>query len=276
MNPRGINPVIMIKIVDDANSSERVDFMLRFLRIAVIFLVITSCSLAQAAEYTYKQGDKGVEVLNIQKKLQEIGYFHGKPDGVFSAKTTEAVEWFQKARRLKVTGMVDPRTHRALFAAKKKAPDRKAKILGASAVEAVPKKGPVTDRNVSPKQDVSRSTGSLIQTAKQYIGVPYKFGGVTPRGFDCSGYVQFVFAKHGAQLPRTADIQYKTGKAIQRRQLVPGDLVFFTTYAPGASHNGIYIGKEQFIHASSSKGVMISRLDESYWKPRYLGARRVV
>lgn len=268
----------MIKIVGEADSSGRVDFMLRFLRIAVIFLVITSCSLAQAAEYTYKQGDKGVEVLNIQKKLQEIGYFHGKPDGVFSAKTTEAVEGFQKARRLKITGMVDPRTHKALFAARTRVPERKARVLRASTAEAIPKKGPglASARKAPPKQEVSRSNGGLIQTAKQYIGVPYKFGGVTPQGFDCSGYVQFVFAKHGAQLPRTADVQYRTGKAIHRRQLIPGDLVFFTTYAPGASHNGIYIGKDQFIHASSSKGVMISRLDESYWKPRYLGARRVV
>lgn len=126
------------------------------------------------------------------------------------------------------------------------------------------------------KQPVKPGTDTIVQTAEKYIRVPYRFGGESPKGFDCSGFVKYVYEKHGKKLPRSADIQYKTGKKVDRSSLRPGDLVFFTTYAPGPSHVGLYYGNGKFIHASSSRGVMISRLDEAYWKPRYLGARRII
>ena len=118
---------------------------------------------------------------------------------------------------------------------------------------------------------------ALIATAKKYIGTPYKFGGTTPKGFDCSGFLQYVFKQHGLTLPRTADEQYKVGKRTKKAsELVPGDLVFFTTYEAGVSHCGIYLGKNEFIHASSSKGIRIDNLDNSYWKPRYYGGKHIV
>lgn len=123
-----------------------------------------------------------------------------------------------------------------------------------------------------------RPTSKVIKitdTALKLVGVPYKWGGVTNKGFDCSGLVWYVFDKNAVHLPRTADIQYQTGKKIGRSNLQKGDLVFFTTYEPGASHNGIYLGEGKFVHASS-RGVMVSNLAESYWKTRYLGARRIV
>ncbi len=117
----------------------------------------------------------------------------------------------------------------------------------------------------------------LLSTAKQYIGVPYKFGGTTPKAFDCSGYLQYVFARNGLSLPRTADEQYKLGqRTTSIRQLVPGDLVFFTTYEPGASHCGIYLGDGRFIHASTSKGVRIDELSNTYWQPRFYGGKHIV
>lgn len=118
----------------------------------------------------------------------------------------------------------------------------------------------------------------LIKTAKQYIGVKYSFGGSTPKGFDCSGYVQYVFAKHNKNLPRTADVQYTIGKPVKKTtELSPGDLVFFATgKAKEISHVGIYIGKNEFINAQTSKGVAIASLDNPYWKPRYMGAKRVM
>lgn len=119
-------------------------------------------------------------------------------------------------------------------------------------------------------------TDSIVKTAEKYLKTPYKFGGDSPKGFDCSGFTKFVYEKNGSKLPRTADIQYKQGKSVERSKLKPGDLVFFTTYEPGPSHVGIYYGNGKFIHASSSRGVMFSRLDETYWKPRYLGARRII
>lgn len=118
---------------------------------------------------------------------------------------------------------------------------------------------------------------SLINNSKKYIGTPYVFGAKSPtKGFDCSGFSQYVFEKTGINLPRTTREQYKMGESISKEDLVKGDLVFFETYRSGPSHLGIYIENNKFIHASTSKGVTISSLDESYWKSRYIGARRVL
>ena len=114
---------------------------------------------------------------------------------------------------------------------------------------------------------------SLTRSAMRFIGTPYVFGGTSPSGFDCSGYTQHVFAMLGISLPRTADAQFYAGHPTVGG-LTTGDLVFFQTYEPGPSHVGIYLGGGRFIH-SSSHGVMISALAQSYWASRYLGAKRV-
>jgi cell wall-associated NlpC family hydrolase len=125
---------------------------------------------------------------------------------------------------------------------------------------------------------MSRSSAiasSLTRSAMRFIGVPYVFGGTHPSGFDCSGYVQHVYGMNGVRLPRTADAQFDAGRKISAK-IVPGDLVFFHTYAPGVSHVGIYLGNSKFIHASASRGVAVSSLHDRYWAPRYVGAKRVV
>ena len=123
----------------------------------------------------------------------------------------------------------------------------------------------------------STTGDKIIATAKQYIGVPYVWGGSTPSGFDCSGFVQYVLRQHGISMPRTSKEQWNVGRAVSKGELKIGDLVFFAnTYTTGISHLGIYVGNNQFIHASSSKGVIISSLDNTYWAPRYYGARRII
>ena len=115
---------------------------------------------------------------------------------------------------------------------------------------------------------------NLTRSAMRFIGTPYVFGGTSPSGFDCSGYVQHVFAMLGIAVPRTADAQYYAGHPTVGG-MVAGDLVFFQTYLPGPSHVGIYLGAGRFIHASGH-GVMVSSLADTYWSARYLGAKRVV
>ena len=121
----------------------------------------------------------------------------------------------------------------------------------------------------------SDSSSKIVNYAAKFIGTPYKFGGTTPTAFDCSGYLNYVYREFGITLPRTTSDIYKVGKSVTKSNLVPGDLVFFETYKPGASHAGIYVGNNQFIHTSTSKGVRYDSLSSSYWGPKYLGAKRV-
>lgn len=115
---------------------------------------------------------------------------------------------------------------------------------------------------------------NLTRDALHFIGTPYVFGGTSSSGFDCSGFVQHVFAMLGMSIPRTADAQFYAGKKITGKMRA-GDLVFFQTYLPGPSHVGIYLGHGKFVHASSH-GVMVSSLNESYWANRYIGAKRLI
>ena len=116
----------------------------------------------------------------------------------------------------------------------------------------------------------------IVETAMKLRGVPYRNGGSDPSGFDCSGFVQWVFAKNGVLLPREVREQYGAGQKIGLREVQPGDLVFFETVSRGASHVGLVIGGEQFVHAPSSTGVVrVERLTATYWARRFVGARRI-
>ncbi|WP_064091883.1 C40 family peptidase [Rossellomorea aquimaris] len=123
--------------------------------------------------------------------------------------------------------------------------------------------------------EASTSGTQIVNFAKKFTGVPYKWGGTTPSGFDCSGFLTYVFSNHGISLPRTSADQFYQGEKISDSELQAGDLVFFTTYKAGPSHSGIYVGDNEFIHASDS-GVVVSNLNNTYYKTRYLGARSFI
>lgn len=134
----------------------------------------------------------------------------------------------------------------------------------------------VDARPAGPARDMYAITG----TALSLRGAPYRNGGRDPSGFDCSGFVWYVFDQHGVHLPRTVTELFQTGAPVDTRDLRPGDLVFFDTGSGGsgggASHVGISIGGDEFVHAPSTTGVVrVERLASTYWSPRFLQARRV-
>jgi peptidoglycan DL-endopeptidase CwlO len=120
------------------------------------------------------------------------------------------------------------------------------------------------------------SADAIVETAMALRGAPYRNGGGDPSGFDCSGFVVYVFAQHGLLLSRTVAGQFQEGQPVPEDRLQPGDLVFFSTVAPGASHVGIAIGSDAFVHAPSERGeVRVEHLSTPYWSTRYVGARRI-
>ena len=246
--------------------------------LAIIMLLSNSLAFASP---TLSKNSSGKDVLILQKKLYLIGYNITEFDGVYGAETEKAVSAFQKENNLTVTGVVTNATWRVL---------KKAKPVSGRKLTDITEK-PATTPHMA-KVDTTQPNSGIVQygktfidsgqgaqvvaTGKKYIGVPYVFGGTTPKGFDCSGFLQYVFKQVGFNIPRLADEQYKLGKPAKTSQLEPGDLVFFSTYEPGASHCGIYVGDGNFMHASSSKGIRIDSLNNEYWRPRFLGARKII
>lgn len=130
---------------------------------------------------------------------------------------------------------------------------------------------------MSTNEASAESTDEIGAYALKFYGTPYKFGGNTPAGFDCSGYIRYVFNNFDINLPRTSAEQFEVGTAVSKEELQPGDLVFFAnTYKKGISHTGVYIGNDEFISAKS-KGVLKANLKtDSYWAPKFAGAKRVI
>ncbi len=196
-------------------------------------------------------GDTGDKVAEIQKKLKNLEVYTAEINATYDQATTDAVLNFQKANGIPQTGTVDSATLVKLnTASSNKTADR------ASA----------SRRLVNAK---------AVSYAKQYVGVPYKWGASSGKAFDCSGFTVYIMKKFNVNLERTASSQFSNGTKVDRDDLQAGDLVFFTTYKKGPSHVGMYIGDNKFIHASSGVDqVTITDLDTNYYKKRYLGARR--
>lgn len=269
--------------------------------------------LGASVQGAYQYGDTGSEIVAIQKKLIAAGY-KARETGEYDANTKWAVRLYQKDQGLPVDGILGDTTYKKLMGKpmpnatktvskvkeiSKKDAELMAKIRAkkegnskAITTSVKQQKKPTTQgkpATVQVKHKVTNHTAQPLRTvpvsgnvkeiltyANTFTGVPYKFGGTTPAGFDCSGYIRHVFQKVGVQLPRQADEQYTVGKKVEKQNLQPGDLVFFETYEPGVSHSGIYIGDGQFISATSSSGVAVADIDDSYWGPRYVGAKRVL
>jgi peptidoglycan endopeptidase LytE len=126
----------------------------------------------------------------------------------------------------------------------------------------------------------SAFSAAVLSTALSLLGTKYRFGGETPEGgFDCSGFVSYVLHQHSVDIPRTVAEQFVVGQAVAQDQIQPGDLVFFTTTGPGATHVGIVVNtgtRWDFVHAPADGSVVrVERFDSGYWQQRWIGARRV-
>ena len=144
-------------------------------------------------------------------------------------------------------------------------------------VNCVPKHPDVSVLSLMPRSEAGILRTAVLDLGYDLLGVPYVYGGKSPWGFDCSGFVSYVYENHGISLHRCADEQMQDGLIVERSNLQKGDLVFFSVYGPWlASHVGIYIGNGQMIHASSSRGICVDTLDNPYWANTYVGARRLI
>jgi len=121
----------------------------------------------------------------------------------------------------------------------------------------------------------AREAGGVVDAARARIGDGYAYGGTAPGGFDCSGLTMYAFGKTGVALPHNSQAQEGMGRAVDRDDIRPGDLVFFSTAGPGASHVGIATGKTTVVSATSSGGVMEHSSTDAYWGGHYVGARRI-
>ena len=188
-----------------------------------------SLPFGTALAAVYQEGDSGQEVLAVQQRLRSLGYAVGKQDGVFHPLTASAVRAFQQQQGLQTTGVVDEATYQKLMgqAQPSVVTVSQPPVVSERKAATVTKKGVSSSLPPLPQFKERRPGNTVQETAQQYVGVPYRFGGATPQGFDCSGFVMYVFQKHGVKLPRTADVQYTVGRIIDKSRLQPGDVVFF-------------------------------------------------
>ncbi|QKS73137.1 C40 family peptidase [Paenalkalicoccus suaedae] len=192
-------------------------------------------------------------------------------DGIFGSKTLQSVRAYQESHgishaRGNFFGVAGPRTLGSLGYEHTRTSVANLQTATAPYIPTAKLTAP------APSSAPGNLATSVINDAKRYIGTPYKWGGTSITGFDCSGLIQKVFKDNGLSLPRTTAQMWDATDAVSSP--MPGDLVFFET-RQGPSHVGIYMGNDQFIHSGSSTGVTITSMDNSYWSSRYLGARRL-
>lgn len=204
------------------------------------------------------EGDTGPQVVTLQTDLTDLGYSPDGIDGIFGPDTLAAVQAFQRAQGLPSYGLVGALTWNALNQA-----------LSSSSI--------TNAQDQVNRGNVSISGSALAGLALQYQGYAYVWGGDSPStGFDCSGFVQWLYGQFGVSLPHSSYAQWNDGTHVSYDQLQPGDIIFFTTEGVFANHVGIYLGNGEFISAATpSQGVVVQSLSEPYFADNYDGAVQI-
>mgnify|MGYP001271617164 CR=1 FL=1 len=226
---------------------------------------------------TYNPGDTGEDIEIIQTALNYFGYYTAEIDGIYGPITDRALKQFQKDHGIEVEDEVNQKTINAIYEAEPEVEQVQEETAQPETNKAEEKENNAQKSESKQIKKLQAQSGydvsQLISTAKQYAGTPYVWGGESPSGFDCSGYIQYVFSSVGIIVPRTVSDIWNMARPVDT--LSVGDLVFYETYKAGPSHMGIYLGNGQFIHAGNN-GVEISDMSINYWQQRYLGAKRII
>lgn len=260
---------------------------------SVSALLLTAVLSAQPvfaySNTTLKTGMRSNDVYTLQQDLNKLGFMTVEPTGYYGSITKEAVLKLQREYGLLIDGIAGKQTLGLLdglmgrTAEAAEAPKTVEELVSASVAAAAAaegeKAGQDADKDQKASRGSSRAAESIIDYAKRFLGVKYVWGGTTTKGFDCSGYVKYVFDHFDISLSRTSTAQAKNGSYVKKADLLPGDLVFFDTNGGKnkINHVGIYIGGGKMIHSSSShKGVVISDIDSGFYAKTYMTARRVL
>lgn len=210
-------------------------------------------------------GDKNEDVKIVQEKLFYLGYYKDEIDSSYGPLTEAAIHDF--------LGIKPEEVEEVSIESSDSVEQNEVLEDEIKTNEAVEQKE-ATGEQIETKQiNQPSDTQSLFETAKSLVGVKYVWGGTSTNGFDCSGYIQYIYKQNDQVIPRTVNEIWNFGTHVNEPSV--GDLVFFETYTSGPSHLGLYLGNREFIHAGVSNGVTISNLDEAYWSQRYLGAKRI-
>ena len=207
-----------------------------------------------SSNVSLKSGMNSSSVSKLQKDLKTLGFMSISPTGYFGDITKAAVIKFQKKYSLTPDG-----------------------IAGAQTLGKIDK---LSGRTTTVSRGDSESTSQkIINYAKRFLGIDYVWGGSTPKGFDCSGFVKYVYSKFGITLNRVSANQAKQGTTVKKANLQAGDLVFFDTNGGynHINHVGLYIGSGKFIQASSgNSGVVISNLTGGFYSQTFMKAKRII